>query len=295
MGNAFGSSKTVQGDVKVWGEQAPYLKKNFSEASSIYDAAKGSGYYGGPTYANLDPATLARIKAAASSNQIAGQAGADSLGGAGNDFLDASHGDTLKSLMASLNDPNGAMNRGNEFANSDAATGMVNAGMTDIRRGLQENDLPQAQLGAIATGNGDSSRLGARQAILTRGAEDRAGDMSNQIRGSFFNSGVGQYNNDIAAKAGMISNLNSMGAGDLAGANSLGQSGLAGLTQAAGIDQQDQQGGFDAALKQWMGNDTRASELLQRMFGVTGQQVGQAPGITSSNSPGWFNQVFKPI
>lgn len=291
MGNAFGESKTVQGDVKVWQPQQQYLKYGMGQAQDIYDKSKGSNFFSGDMYAGLDPAMRAKIMGGAEANNTAAQAGAGSLAGAGQSFLGAS-GQTLESLMKSVNDPNGAMNMGTAYANSDAATGLVNNAALDINRGLTENDLPAARLAAIGSGNGGSSRLGAREAILERGAADRLGSMSNQIRGSFFNEGTNQYNTDNAMKSQLVSGLNQMGAGNLQAGNSLSQSGTDGIAQAAGIGQQDDQGGLDAALKQWLGNDTRASDLLSRMWGVVGGNIGQTPGITSQNTPGWFSQVF---
>lgn len=141
-----------------------------------------------------------------------------------------------------------AMSRSPEAAREAAmgeATGgrtqsLIDAALRDTTRQLTEQTLPGIQDGITATGNRNSSRAGAAEAVATRGAQDRMADVSAQIRqnaydqalsddyrrtvsndqlalgsnsqlGSVYDRGVGTIQTGINTEQGLNSSL--MGAG----------------------------------------------------------------------------------
>lgn len=157
----------------------------------------------------------------------------------------AGFGNAFANLNAQAQNPYAAFGMGNALANSQMADDLVAASTRDIGRELYEQAMPNANRQYAATGNMNSSRAGIQDALLQRGAQDRAADMSAQIRQNMFNQGVGQYNtgfnNQLAAAQGLqnayASGLDALGSGAGLGTqaintlNSLGQ-GERGIAQA---------------------------------------------------------------
>lgn len=285
MGLNFGSSKSkstaVQGNVKVWAPQEPYLRYGMGEATGAYQAQKGSPWYQGDLYAGFDPAMLQSIMDRAKTFSNTANPAIDNLTGVGNQFLNFGS----KAMMDALSDPNGAQSMGDAYANSPMANSLVDAGTRDIKRVLTEEALPSSRLAAIGSGNSGSSRAAITEALLQRGAEDRIADTGAGIRNNLFNQGVDQFNNRIA----QLGNLFSAGSGSLAQALGLQGQNQEQLAQAGGLAQADQQGDLDAKLKAWLGQDTRATDLLSRLWSVIGGNIGQSPGFGTNSSSSGFN------
>jgi hypothetical protein len=139
-------------------------------------------------------------------------------------------------------DPTGlTIGRAGAYADNPYMDGMVDAASRDIKRNLYENELPTLNMQATATGNLNSSRAGAAEAIATRGAADRVGDISAQLRGGAYQSGLGlantQWAQQLAGRGGA--------AGGMA---SLGQTGYTAGLGGAGIGRDYWQGGLNAQL-----------------------------------------------
>lgn len=294
MGLNFGktSSKSGPGQVSVWKPQEKFLTQGLTGASDIYGSQKGTPAYMGDTFAGIDPALMATIKGQATSLNDRLNPAVDGLFGTGADFMGQAGGANLASLMTDLNDKEGALKSGNTFASSKYADDLISATNNDIWRGVSENDLPQARLAAIGSGNSGSSRLGAREGIIQRGAEDRMGSNAATIRSGFFDRGVSEFNNNIASRAGQLSTLFNQGVGAFGtGAGLVGQ-GQDALQTAGMFDAQNRQGYLDQAQQAFDRADQRPWDLLNRFWQIAGGNIGQ--GTSGASKSSGFNFGITP-
>ena len=125
-----------------------------------------------------------------------GAAGFDAAQGSGVDFGMAGNMANSAS-MASPASMNAAVNQGfdqnnlSNYINNDVLQGQINAATRDISRNLNENQLTGIAANAAGSGNSGSSRRAVMDAIATRGANDRAADISSQMRGNAYNQALG--------------------------------------------------------------------------------------------------------
>ena len=139
-------------------------------------------------------------------------------------------------------DPTGmTIGRAGQYADNPYMSGMIDATSRDIKRNLYENELPSLNMQATASGNLNSSRAGAAEAIATRGAADRIGDISSQMRGGAYQSGLGlansQWGQQLAGRGGAA-----------AGMAGLGQTGYTAGLGGAGLGQDYWQGSLGGQL-----------------------------------------------
>lgn len=126
---------------------------------------------------------------------------------------------------------------------------------------------------------------------MRRGAADQIGDISANMRGSAYQSGLGLAANERNAQISNILNAGSgFGSTFGQGLGAIGQ-GLndtytnnGQLISGGQLNQQNQQGIDNAAFQQWQGNDQRANDLLSRYYGIVGS--GNFGGTTTSSQPG---------
>lgn len=91
----------------------------------------------------------------------------------------------------------GTMNQGFDqnnvanYMNNDVLSGQIDAASRDVMRNLQENQLTGNAAMAAGSGNSGSSRRAVMDAIATRGAADRVGDIAANMRGQAYNTGLG--------------------------------------------------------------------------------------------------------
>jgi hypothetical protein len=76
------------------------------------------------------------------------------------------------------------------YMNSDLINGQVDAATRDVSRSLNEETLPGLNSRAMGGGNLNSARAGAAESVARRGAEDRAADISTDIRNNAYNTGI---------------------------------------------------------------------------------------------------------
>lgn len=298
MGLFTGSSTTKTNEKFDTGPssfQAPYLTDAFNSAKDIYSSAKDSPYYQGQTYAGMSSEAkdvLSKLKAYASGQGLDTASALNSLGtqmaGYG-----SKAGSTLDQFtqMAGQDPTQANIAAATAYANNPAIQGMIDANSRDITRNLSEDILPGIDRAASASGNINSSRAGVASGIAQRGAADRIGDISAQIRGDAYNKGLS------LAQADRSTNLSALGQaasayGNLAsfGVDALGKSSDAAygaydaINKANSADQTDRQGQLTADFAKWQGEDSRASDLLSRYANiVAGNQWGQS-GTSSGSS-----------
>jgi hypothetical protein len=278
----FGSEpKTKVVKPEPWKPQQEYLTYGFGEAQDIYNSREGSPFYQGGLYAGLDPMSLAGVSgigdyATGTGSNVSNSAIAALLGGLG---PAGSVGSNASSLFGEFRgDPTaGILASAGAYANNPYVDGMIDAASRDVTRNLYEGDLPALNLGAIGTGNTNSSRTGVAEGILRRGAEDRVGDISAGIRGDAYNKGLDTASgvwsnraNQLLGANDQLGNLFGTGLGAATDIFNLGMGPANAQIGAGQLLQADQQGQYDADFQRWMGEDTRSSQILQDYWNIVG-------------------------
>ncbi|TXL70545.1 hypothetical protein FHP25_33975 [Vineibacter terrae] len=292
MGSLFGSSKSKsESHPDVYGPQKPYINETFSEAQRLYNDQKGSPSYQGSTYASLNPmqqSTLDNMFRAGGSFTSAGMAGLTP--GLANLNASGSFGANANALYGMAgNDPTEAIvNNAGRYASNPYMDSMVDASSRDVVRNLNENDLPQLNDSASASGNAYSSRTGVAEGIMRRGAADRVADIGASMRGQAFQSGLGmaqdQYNrsfDNLMGANAAIGNAGSLGSSLVGSAAANAGAGFDMQSTAGNAYQQDSQGQLDEQAQKWSESDQRPWELLDRYFNFSGW--GGGPGTASSS------------
>lgn len=281
MGGLFGGSKTSTTTSTPWGPQGDALKSIFNTAGNLYSSKAGTPWYEGDLYANMDPATADAIRGMLSYVQGQGASDASAVSGAGSPLLGAGQNlyDTAGQLAAaSGQDPTQAnIAAATAYANNPAIDGMIDAASRDVKRNLYEQQVPGVRRASTGTGNINSSRSGAMEAIAHRGASDRIADISAGIRGDAFNRGLSLAEQARTTNLGALDRAaglygQTFGQGlealNLGRNFSLGNFGSA--IDASSLFQQDAQGQLDADFKKWLGNDTREFDLLNQYYNIIG-------------------------
>lgn len=220
------STTSTSSSSAPWQPQQQYLTSGFANARTALDNALANPVYQGQRVADLNPfsTTAANSLANFSQNNFGL---ANSATNAANSMLTpgSQYGANAANLYSQLNgaDPTQQiLNTAGQYANSPYANGMIDAAGRDISRGLNEQTLPSLNRQFSGTGNTNSTRAGVESAIAQRGAADRYADMSNNIRGSLFNTGLSQGQNQYNQNL-----QNTMAANNqLYNAYNVGQSGL---------------------------------------------------------------------
>lgn len=297
MGNLFsGSNKQTQNTTTNTGPssfQKPHLDDAFSAAKGIYGGAASTPFYQGTLYAGMSDdakATLSNMKDFATNTGLGTASQLSSIGSslagyaykAGStidDYLREAGGDSTQANIDAAT----------KYAANPYVDSMIDANSRDVVRNLNESTLPTLNRTASAAGGINSSRAGVAEGVARRGAEDRVADISASIRGDAYNRGLTLAQQDRAQK------LNAMGTAASAyqgltntGISALGAGanagyGAYGVMQGADkAEQADRQGQADADFARWTGEDTRATDLLQRYFGIIGSnQWGQSGNSTT--------------
>ena len=94
------------------------------------------------------------------------------------------------SMNAASNSGFNINNVGN-YINNDVLQGQIDASTRDITRNLQQNTLPSIQGQAAGSGNSGSSRVGNMMGTAMGMANESIGDISANMRGNAFNTGLG--------------------------------------------------------------------------------------------------------
>ena len=279
-----------------WEPQIPFLTYGFDQAKSLYSNAAQNPVYQGQRVADLNGfQTSSADNAGNFSNN--GWGFASNAMGQGNNLMNtgSAYGGNASSLFQqALNNPNGALNMGNSYANSDVANGLIQSAGRDVTRNLYENQLPTLAKAAAGSGNTNSTRAGVESAIAQRGAADRLADISSNIRGTLFDAGNGQYNtnfnNALNSNNQLAGAYNSGMNGMLNGAN-LGTNLFNMGQNAGGMYQQQNQNQLNANMNKFNETNNNGLDLLNKYmalvrgnYGGTTNTTGNVSG-TASQSP----------
>lgn len=305
-GNASNNATTTTTQ-DPWKPQQPYLLGGFQDAANAYNSVKDSSFYSGNLYAGLTPLQNQAISGIQGFATGAGQNAANNILNAGQTSLGGAAGQMgVAGQLAGFNPGNATQQNiiaAGQYAANPYLDGMINAASRDVTRNLSEDVLPGINRLGSVTGNTNSSRTGVAEGIALRGAQDRIGDIASQMRGDAYQQGLGLAEN--ARTANMNAQLNALSnAGNLYG-NAFGQgiqgatagaqqtyNNLDALSQAGGLQQQDQQGQINADFTRWQGNDMRNFDLLDRYMQLIKGNYGMTQtGSQNNGQPSWLNTL----
>lgn len=227
MGGLAGSQEQGGGTQtqtsEPWGPQQPYLTYGFGQAKDLYQQAAKNPVYQGNRVADLNPysSNIANLVGnyAPTSFGLAQNALGQSSQVAGTGAGFAGNAADLYSRYSGIDPTQSILNNAAQYANSPYAQGMIDAAGRDVTRNLYENQLPTLAKAAAGSGNTNSTRAGVESAIAQRGAADRLADISSSIRGTLFNTGLqqsqNQFNQNLQNSLAANSQLaNAFGAGN---------------------------------------------------------------------------------
>lgn len=273
-----------------WASQSPFLTGGFEQALAALRRSQGAANTGAPTDFVAGPSQgmydMFRQMQSFGTNGVGNvwnggnnvaNAGAGALTGALtgiNGFTPGATGDAIRSEAEA-------------YANSPAADGIINASLRDPYRQLTENDLPSNLRNASARGTNMSNKVQQRAAILDRGFQDRAADVTANVRGGLYSQGIDAASRNLQAND--ATRLGALTAALQGGTNALG-AGVDANTAAVG-----QAGGlFDianrGAVGEVAGNQSSLDNLMQRWNFNTNVQpwagLGNYWGVVGSNNWG---------
>lgn len=286
------SVDTAKVNTGPWGPQQNYLKDVFSKAQATYDNVGTP--YAGNMVAGFTPAQLNTFQSMLSYGGGEGRDLADAMASYGTNLADAGQGAVNYGLSGLQNfnpgDTAGTIADAGMYADNPYMSSMVDAAMRDANRATYEEAIPQVRRQAALSGNTNSSRTGAREAILERGNQDRAADISAQLRGSAYGQGIDAAQKERAMELARLGDVSSQGtnASALGGAqidNSVAtMRDLFGLQQTAGEGQRAaEQATLDNQYAKWLNDQNQQWTALKNYYDIVGANNWGSKGTTSSN------------
>ena len=302
MSGLFGGSK-VTTETKPWAPQAQQLQNTFSEAQNIYNSAKGTPFYQGDLYAGASNGTLGSINEMMDYRNGTGGALANQAWGAAsalNDPTATNRALNTYEATATADPTQINISSAGLYAANPYLDGAIDAAARDVNRSLYESELPGINRGATAVGGINSSRAGIAEGIAMRGAGDRIGDIGAAMRMAAYDRGLGLAESARQANmgaqgnlAGLRSNNTANSVGALGAVNDMFTGNLNNAVTAGGLEQANRQGALDAQFAKWQGQDTRASDLLGRYYGIVGaNNWGGTQTQTKTGGPGILGGIL---
>ena len=305
QGSTAGSTgvNISQSGQNIYGGQEPYLQALYAGAAQLaqqplpdrqvagINPVLAEGYGQQVGFANGAGNDIYTQQLMSSLNNLGG------YGSAGN----------TANMMSSGNVYGTPMNRGIDMQTAAQASynpylnGQIDAASRDVTRNLYENQLTGNAGMAAGTGNSGSSRRAVMDAIAMRGAGDRVADISSNLRGQAYNTGLG-----IAAQQGLANqtaqlgtntvNANLMGQGANLAYN-IGQAGQTGMNQAynTGVNNAQLAQDVGGQLRQYQQQllDTQYSNEMNpyNSLQMYKSLIGDPTVLSSSNSIGLDNST----
>lgn len=297
-------SKSSGGDTSTatrapWEPQQPYLTYGFEESKKATQNALANPVFQGNRVAGLTPLQQQTLASGGqfSSGQFDPAQNVSNLSqGALNPT--AGFGQNAANIYgqyAGVDPTQQIISNAGQYADNPYTQGLIDSASRDVTRNLYENQLPGLALGATGTGNTNSSRAGVQEAIAQRGAQDRLADISSNIRGQFFNTGLNQaqnqYNqnlqNQLNANQGVQSafggGLSGLGAGQnlATGAFNLG-------SQAGGMQQTQDQNVINAEMQKFSEQNNIPMDIIAKYMQTIGGNYGGTQTQTTPETGGGF-------
>jgi hypothetical protein len=298
-GSQSSGGGTTTSTSQPWEAQQPFLQYGFDQTKQAAQNALANPVFQGNRVAGLTPEQQGLIQQGTQFG--AGQFGqAQNLQQYGMGALGATSGfgqnaSDIYNQYAGVDPTQQIINQAGQYANNPYTQGIIDSASQDVTRNLYENQLPSLAMGATGTGNINSTRAGAQQAIAERGAADRFANISNTIRGQFFQSGLGQaqnqYNqnlqNQLSANQGVQSGfgagLSSVGAGQQLGTGgfNLGQT-------AGGMQQGQNQAVINADMQKFAETNNIPLDIMAKYMQTIGGNYGSSQTQTAPETGGGF-------
>jgi len=188
IGKLFGGGPQEQRDILLNEEQ---VRRGQREADRALTTAQGFGPFTGENFAGMTPDQIEALRRSgrfADVNQGLGQSLIDQGSGLMQPGMQI--GANAQSLFdrAMSRDPAQARERALSEATGSRTQELIDAATRDASRVLNEQTLPGIQQGITETGNRNSSRAGAAEAVARRGTSEMIADTSANIRQGMFDS-----------------------------------------------------------------------------------------------------------
>lgn len=293
------NAKAAEAAKAPWAKQQPYILKGYQGAEDAYNKAMGMGSFDGDYTASANPFQTQGYNMVGDFAQNQGAQGAQTVLGAGNANIGAATafgGNAQDVFNRAGQDPTQQiMANAGQFGQNPYLDGQIDAVGRDISRNLNENQMTGLDLAATGGGNMNSSRTGVAQGIMQRGAADRLGDISAQMRGDAFGQGLGmaqaQYNTGMGQQLGANTQLlqaGQFGADQIGNGINLGY-GAGDVMSRAGAGLQGlEQAQIDGQRQQFNDQKNNGLDLTGRYMGLVSGGVQGGP-VAQSTSP--FNSA----
>ena len=207
-------------------------------------------------------------------NYAGGAMGGNAQGGI-NTAMGAGQGmANMAGMAGAANNRGFNANNAGQYMNNSLLNSQIDAASTDVVRNLQENQLTGIASNAAGSGNSGSSRAGVAAGIATRGAGDRIGDISANMRGQAYNTGLNIEANRASQNAGFQQQANQS---NQSAYNNNMQYGAGVGQNAYNTNQQNQQFGASMAQQlgqQGYGNMESGANMMNQGIGMQ-QGAGQ--------------------
>lgn len=285
MGKFFSSKSTESqqssGDAisnEAFGIAKPLYQQAVTGSGDVLRQIMANPAYSGQRVAGLNPFQANSAMDFGRLNDQTGTLGAMSQFGTGMKNLVqggqfGQNASDLYNQYFSGNPNQGAMQAGADYANNPFVDGLINSSSRDVTRQLFERDLPGLTRNAAGTGNLNSTRAGVESAITQRGAADRLSDMTSNIRSSFFDKGVGQYNQNLSNALNtnnQLMNAGNFGLNALNNGQDFGLNAFKGGQAAGGLFQIQDQAELDANKGQFDESQANLLNALKSIAGIAG-------------------------
>lgn len=275
---------------EAWGISKPLYQQTVTGSGNVLSSILSNPAYSGQRVADLNPFQVNSAMNFGRFNDRTGTLGAMTQFGTGlkNLVQGGDFGQNAADLYSQYftGDPNqGALRAGADYANNPYVNGLIDASSRDVTRQLFERELPGLNRSASGTGNLNSTRTGVESAILKRGAADRLTDQSNQIRSSFFDKGVNQFNQNLSNALNTNNQLlqaGNFGINAMGGSQDFGLKAFTGGQQSGGVFNVQDQNLLDAEKARF---DETQGNLLNAL-----RNIGAISGIGASFDGGASSQ-----
>jgi hypothetical protein len=275
-----------------WSGQQPYLNQAFSEASNIYGQTKDNPAYSGDYEASVRPEAMQSFQNAlgtagqqsAVGSAMTGMAPGLTSAGAGGLFHVA--GDQTDATIRDAA----------KYADNPFMSGMVDATMRDANRQVAEQALPGIDRAAAGTNNLNSTRNGIAQGIVQRGLAEKAADVSANLRGGAYQSGIQTASDDLTRRLQASTALGGLGTAVASTGSDLAKNGLDQSVLGSTMLQQGDQVGLDNALAKYETAQSQPWANLGNFWNIVGDKSwgGTVTGTSTStqkNSPSALSSI----
>jgi hypothetical protein len=197
MGGGAQKAQTTYEVKDPWSGQQPYLKDAMSQAQALYNQTKATNSpgYQGDFKAQATPQQISTFQNALGWNNTTGQGAVNNTIGAGNQQLQqgqAGLGEAQQGLT-NFNNKDWTQQHiqdAGQYANNPFMQSMIDAASSDAKRTFSEQTMRGIDQNAAATGNMNSTRAGVSAGIAQRGLADEVGNLSANMRGNAWNTGL---------------------------------------------------------------------------------------------------------